>query len=441
MTTTQDVRANAENNYVNAQATATSSPPVLLMATVRWPNVALLAVELAKAGCDVSVVCPASHPLLRTRAVRRTFPYRSLRPLDALKAAIESAKPRIVIPCDDRVVQHLHELHAEARRSGSAGNKLAALIEDSLGSPASYQIVFARSDFLRIAREEGLLVPETEAISSLDSLRSWQMRQPFPWVFKTDGTYGGSGVKIAHTSQQAEKFLRSLSRYYTAGRAIKRALVDRDTFWIRPWRQGVRPAISVQAYIRGRPANCGVVCWKGKVLAGICVEVVRTAGPTGPATVVRVVNNADMRLSAERIAGRLGLSGFFGLDFMIEDGSGSTYLIEVNPRPTRVTNFQLGEGRDPVGALVTQLSGQTSRNRPPVTQKEMIAYFPDALDCSSELLRSSFQDAPEGEPDLVQELLRPWPPKGLLWHLVNQLDQVKKRLRGSDAHPESESQG
>ena len=436
----QEIREKVEHNHVNSRAAAVAAPRVLLAETVRWPIAALLAIGFTKAGSEVSAVCPAGHPLRKTRAVRRTFSYSSLRPLESLRAAIAATDPQIIVPCDDRAVEHLHELHAQARSLGAAGSKMTALIENSLGAPESYRMVYARHDFLKLARAEGLRVPDTEPVNSAADLKSWQMRQAFPWVLKTDGTFSGRGVKIAHTLGQAERYLLELSRYYNAGRAIKRMCVNRDGFWLRPWWNGIKPAISVQSYIHGRPANCGVVCWKGKVLAGIGVEVVSTSEPTGPASVVRVVDNPDMMISAERIAGRLGLSGFFGLDFVIEAGSGLTYLIEINPRPTRVSCFQLGAGRDPVRALLSKLSGRPFQEPQAVTQKNMIAYFPDAWNPKSEFLESCYHDTPEGEPDLVQELLKPWPPKGLFWHLVRQVDRVKIILHGSDSRrgPDSE---
>jgi hypothetical protein len=409
--------------------TSVATPKVLLTETARWPNVAMLAIGLAKAGMEVSALCTAHHPLRKTRVARQIFTYGGLRPLESLRAAIETVRPQIIVPCDDRAVQHLHELHVCALRSGASGGELAALIEYSLGSPDSYHIVYDRHKLLRIAREEGLRVPDTEAVNHADDFKSWQRQHPFPWVLKIDGTYAGMGVKIAHTFEQAGRFRQELTRYYTFARAIKRMGVNKDEFWLRPWWRSVKPAISVQSYIHGRPANCAVVCWKGRVLAGIGVEVIRTKDPTGPANMVRVVDNPDMMLPAERLARRLGLSGFFGLDFIIEEASGLTYLIEMNPRPTRPSHLQLGNGRDLIGALHAELTGQPVSETQPMTRKEIITYFPDNSDGKSEWGESSFQDAPEGEPELIGELLKPWPPKGLFWHLANQADRMKKILR------------
>jgi hypothetical protein len=356
--------------------------------------------------------------------VRRTFPYSGLRPLDSLVAAIEATDPQIIIPCDDRGVEHLHELYARARSLGISGSKMAALIERSLGSPQAYPIVSARYELLSIAREEGLRVPDTNRIKTVDDLKFWHATQALPWVLKADGTFGGRGVKIVHTAEQAQQSFLEMTRMFGAGRAIKRLCVNRDPFWLRPWWNRSKPGVIVQSHIQGRPANCAVACWEGRVLAGIGVEVVSAEGQTGPASIVRVVDNPEMMRCAERIARRLGVSGFFGLDFMIEEGSGATYLIEMNPRCTPLCHLQLGKGRDMIGALWAQLTGQLFRETSPVTQNDLIAYFPQAWNCKSEFLQSSFHDVPHGEPDLVKELLRPWPDRSLLFRMSNHLHNL-----------------
>ena len=416
------------------------APKVLLTDTNRWPSPARVAIGLSRAGCQVSGVCPTrGHPLLHTRVVQQTFPYSSLRPLESLAAAIEATTPQIIIPCDDRGVQHLHELFARTRSEGATSTKLAALIERSLGSPESHPIVSSRYDLLKIALEEGLRVPETTLIKTVDDLKSWEAEHALPWVLKADGTFGGRGVKIAHSREEAERFFLDMNRPHPTIRVIKRLIVNRDPFWLRPWWKRSRRAVIVQSQISGRPANCAVVCWEGRVLAGIGVEVVSSEGLTGPAIAVRVVDNSEMMLAAERIARRLGLSGFFGLDFMIEDESGATYLIEMNPRCTPLCHLQLGKGRDLVGALWAQLAGQPIRETPPVTQNDMIAYFPQAWTCKSEFLQSGFLDIPREEPELVQELLRPWPDRSLLFRLSSKAHFLTTRVLTQKSSDQSSS--
>ncbi len=402
-----------------------TAPKVLIAETVRWPHVALFAMDFAKAGCRVSAVCPSRHPLYKTDVLEQIFHYNGLFPLDSLTTAIEATKPHLIVPCDDRAVQHLHELYAHACQLGNAGRPIAALIEKSLGPASSYPMLLDRYNFLRLAHEEGLRAPETEAIRSLDDLKSLQSRLAFPWVLKTDGTYGGKGVKIARTMQEAEQFMFELNHFYSAKRAIKRIFVNRDTFWLRPWLNATQPAICVQSFISGHPANCVVACWRGKLLAGIGVEVVGDPEETGPASMVRVVESPEMLAFAEKIARRLELSGFFGLDFMIEEKSGLAHLIEINPRLTRLGRLQLGKGRDLIGAIHAQLTGQPAREIPPVTQNPLIAYFPDAWDNRSKLLDSSYHDGMVGDPELLQELRHPFPTRTLLSRLVNRASSLK----------------
>ncbi len=388
-------------------------PNILLTTTTRWATGARLAISLSGAGFKVSAVC-LSHdqPLLKTRAVSQIYPYSGLRPLQSLSDAIEASSPEFIAPCDDRAVQHLHELY----KSTSDG-KIAALIERSLGSPNSYRIVSGRYSLLEVAREEGLRVPNTCVVDTADDLANWHGREAFPWVLKADNTFSGYGVKIANSLAQAQEYFLELSGLYGTKSVLKRLIVSRDPFWVRPWWNRVQPPIVIQAFVQGTPANCAVVCWEGRILAGIGVEVLLAGGPTAPATVVRVVNNRDMMQAAERIAGRLHLSGFFGLDFII-DRSGAAHLIEMNPRCAPPCHLRLGSGRDLVAALLAQLSGQPMQEFPAVTDNDVIAYFPDAWHAQCELLKTSFHDIPQGEPILVEELLRQPAQRPLLSRVV-----------------------
>ncbi len=401
-----------------------SRPPtrsdILLTDTSRWALAARLAIAFTKAGASVSAVCPTpGHPLAKTRLVSRIFHYSGIRPLESLANAIVKTNPQFVIPCDDRGVQYLHELYANARGMGAAGRAITALVERSLGSPASYAIVSSRYDLLRIAEEEGIRVPEMSEVRTTDDLDSWHTRQRLPYVLKADGTWGGRGVKIVQAQSQAKEFFGELTQLFGIARVLKRCFVNRDAFWLRPWWKDSKPAVIAQSHIQGRPANCSVACYQGKVVGAIAVEVVSAQGATGPASVVRVVENPEMIRAGERIAHRLGLSGFFGLDFMIEQGGGDLYLIEMNPRCTPPCHLNLGKNRDLVGSLWSQMSGEPYSESPAVTQKELIAYFPQAWTINSEFLQSSFQDIPQEVPDLVEELRRPWPDRSMLFRASN----------------------
>jgi predicted ATP-grasp superfamily ATP-dependent carboligase len=80
----------------------------------------------------------------------------------------------------------------------------------------------------------------------------------------------------------------------------------------------LRRTISLQEYIVGRPSNRAVICWKGKVLAGISVEAVEVTQERGPASVVRVIDHLEMATVCEHVVKRQELSGFVGFDFILD---------------------------------------------------------------------------------------------------------------------------
>jgi hypothetical protein len=274
---------------------------------------------------------------------------------------------------------------------------------------------------LKISREEGIRTPETSVIDKLGDLNQWHSAQSFPWVLKAEGTTSGSGVRIAHTLAEAQGYFCDLRRPIGLTRSIKHLIMDGELFLWRGWWDGVRPAVVAQSFIRGCPANCCVVSWKGEVLAGVGCEVVSTETSVGPATVVRLVDNAEMMGAAGKIARRLSLSGFFGLDFVIEEGTGEAYLIEMNPRCTPLSHLRLGVGRDMIGALTAQLMGKPLSEPVSITHNKLIAYFPQALLRNPEFLSSSYHDVPEDEPELIRELLRSRSDRGVINNVSNSL--------------------
>ena len=108
---------------------------------------------------------------------------------------------------------------------------------------------------------------------------------------------------------------------------------------------------------------------------------------------------------SRRIVRRLGLSGFFGFDFMLETGTGNAYLIEVNPRSTQVGHLSLGAGHDLPAALYAALSGKTVQPSPKITENDTIALFPQEWirDPESAFLQSAYHDVPWEEPELIRD--------------------------------------
>ena len=409
--------------------TVSSSPKVLLADTNRWDLGARLAIGLGRIGCEVSAICPSrGHALLVTHAVKRTFPYNVSNPLEALQTSIDAVNPDIVVPSCERSVEYLHQLHGRALKLGPVGQKTARLIERSLGNPSGYRIVTSRYALLAMAGEEGVRVPETTCISSSADLDLWRGSESKSCVLKVDGTWGGGGVRVLRQKESPQAVWKDVTNTSQLSRAIKRLLVNRDPFYMREWLNRVERPIIAQRFIEGRPANCTVFAWNGKVIALIAVEVLRTEGATGPARVVRLIQNVEMQQAADRIASRLGMSGFFGLDFMIENGTGRAYLIEMNARLTPPCYLRLEKGRDLVGAMWASVTGQPVPDHKPVTDSNTIAYQPQQLQ-NEDSSQEWFYPLPEDEPELAHELENPFPNRTVLFRLVQLFDSKPAAAR------------
>jgi hypothetical protein len=214
---------------------------------------------------------------------------------------------------------------------------------------------------------------------------------------------------------------------------LKRLLVNRDAFWIDSWRRHETPAVTVQAFVKGFPANCVVFSVEGQVRAGIAVEVTSAQSSTGPATTVRLTSDPQMLHAAQTIAKRLELSGFHGFDFLIDEKTGIAQLIELNARCAMPSHLRVGPDRDLTGALYQELTGSKPRPVPPIQQPD-VAYFPQAWlsDPDNPLLRNGLHDVPWSEPALVRELMRlPWPDRSLLARWSDRLRNMDYEQRSA----------
>jgi ATP-grasp domain len=409
-------------------------PAVTITATTWWPAPARVAMAFARLGFSVRAICPAGHPLRYTRAVTSCTRYPFIDPLPRLHAAIAADPSALIIPCDDRAVAHLHALH-DADRQGVVG----AAIRRSLGDPEHFATLRCRATLLHAAAGAGIRVPGTQALGSMAELDAWQA--PLPWLIKTDMSWGGAGVRIVGSREEAERALQAMARPLGAARALKRLLINRDGFWLRPWLSRSSASTIVQQYIHGCPANIAIACHDGEVLVHLAVRALATQGATGASTMVEVIEHAEMLAAARTLAKRFRLSGFHGLDFMLDE-RGMAWLIEMNARATQLCHIAL-EGRP---SLVDALAMQPALSAAPAPAGTVIAFFPQAWRSEPNgALRSVFHDVPWEEPALVEALMRPpWPNRGLAaraWQLLLDPRSGKDAWAGAAPVPAAETSG
>jgi hypothetical protein len=378
-------------------------PVVLLGATMWWPLSARLATALIHHGCRVVCVCPPGHPLRFVTGVEHLYPYRAVDSFRALRSAIKATNPDMIVPCDDAVVWQLHALHARYP-------ELRPLIEYSIGPSEMYATIRSRAGLLQAASELGIRIPVTETLASESDLNKWS--QAGSTVLKADGTWGGTGVEIAHSHREALSAFRRLARPYGAGLAWKRFLVNRDPFALWSWRNSGTSQVTIQEFIPGRPANTMFACWRGEVLSSVTVEVVSAQGITGAANVVRLIQNPEIERASRKLARRFMLNGFHGLDFVLEEATGAAYLIELNPRCTQLGHLRLPDQGDLAGRFIARVKGVDPPQEEDPVASDTIAFFPQAFSWNprSPYLRHAYHDVPWEEPELLRQLLRePWP--------------------------------
>jgi hypothetical protein len=401
---------------------------ILLAASTWFPLSARLATAFLRHGCTVSAICPTGHFLALVPGIGKLYRYSGIRSLHSLRKAILSSQPDLIVPCDDATTMQLHALHAE-------DPSLRELIERSLGNSASFPIVESRDRLLQLASELGIRVPATQATSGM---LDW----PHPLaVLKSDGSSGGEGVAITHDEPERRAAFDRLCKPLTLAMAIKRFIVNRNPMALWLWRTRAEPDVTIQEFIQGCAANTMIACWKGEVLASVTVEVLNSQGTTGSSTVVRLIQNAEIDEASRKLACSLGLSGFAGLDFILEPSlegvAPKAYLIELNPRCTQLGHLVQPHQADLAGILAAKAAGRNPAEIPildPIEDK-VIAFFPQAQAWNSNNphLIHGFHDVPVNAPELVAELSLPeWPYRQLPARLYHALFPPRRAPEARD---------
>jgi hypothetical protein len=402
-------------------------PRIMLATTGGLPSTARLALELHDAGARVSLISPRNHPARVLDVFDSRSIYRAIAPCQSLEAALLRTGPDLVIPCDERAVRDMHRLYRE-----TGYQDLRLLIERSIGPAEAFPVVTSRADLLDLARKQGVRVPPSAPLSSARALDEWMAGNATPFALKADGSWSGFGVRIISDPGKARAAFADMTRRASGRLALREMVLEGNNFAIRSWLKRERPAMSAQGYIDGWPANIGVACWRGEVLAAACAESVSTLSATGPSTVARIIDNPEMIDAARRIVKALGLTGLVGFDFMIEAATGAAYLIEMNPRCTPVCTVRLGPGRDLAEALVARLAHRSPRERPAKTERDILVFFPDTwqVDPSNPFLHTGYHDVPWEQPNLVRLLMRP--PLRDRYGVMRMLRRVWWRMQGQE---------
>lgn len=392
------------------EAIAESAAPrlhVLVATTFRWSGAARLAVELHASGCVVRAIGPPGSALHEIAAVERSYPLGLINPAGGLRRAIESCWADLIIPFDDRTRRVMQGIHADADPTTEDGARLRSRLERSLGSPDLYGCVYSRVAVMDAASEGGVRCPPTAAVESSADIAQWLAEHPGPAVVKTDGSWGGRGTRVIRTEADGRRAWRQLSRSPGFARCVKRLLIERDPWPLRSRLARRRPHLSIQSFVDGKAGNAAVACVDGEVLGAVQAAVVKSKGPTGPSTVLRVIEHPEMLAAARTMVRRLQMTGLVGLDFILEDGTGRAHLIEINPRATPTSHLVSAEGVDLLASLRSALGYPGPAPRAAPYRDGYVALFPGEMerDPAGKMLGAAYHDVPWLAPDLVEHAI------------------------------------
>ena len=393
-------------------AAHTEPKRILIVATTHWVSTGRLAMALAELGCRVELLAPAGHPALSAEAVKAQHPYRPMFPLRGLRQALAASRPDLLLLADELSFLLVEELAqwALATDTGEAAATLS-LLRRSFGNLDCLPITGSRMALLTAAEAVGVAIPLTSALRHPEDLRRVATEMPGPWMLKADATWGGFGVRRVNTADRLAGTWKQLQQPFGFLQSVKRGWRGKEWGHLHLWLRGSARDVVAQSFMAGGRERTGMaVCVEGRVLAAVCLQVEEIGYPNGPASKLRVVEDSAMQEAMRRLASTLGISGFCGFDFMLDERTGEPHLLEMNMRPTQLAHLSLGPGRDLCAALMRELLGYaTAVDRPTPVKGDLIATFPQHIqyDPTGSRLGSAFHDVPWHAPELVRRSVAP----------------------------------
>jgi len=389
-----------------------AAPTLVYLALNDWFSSARLPRYLSRAGFRLVAICTPASSLMQVRH----FEHRAVIEREDLTAALEDVtkrfQPELIVSADEGAIYAVHALQQQgAVAPATISAALRQLLRRSLGTPERQQHLLSKQHINEIAAGFGIAVPRQRAITEPREADAFAREVGYPIVLKKENTHGGMGVLLC---RNAAETVTNVFRLRAAGmprRGIAKYGVGTAAqlaplrSLLATWRG--QPLIA-QEYVQGMPAFRTFVAREGRVLAGFSAIAERVNPPPfGSSTVVRFVDNPDMARAVAALTGAVGITGFAGVDFILEARSNRAVLLELNARVTPTNHLGSLLGTDLCAALMAELTDdrEIARTRFPnvLPTLRTVALFPAELmrDAASEYLRSAYHDVPEDEPELI----------------------------------------
>ena len=302
-----------------------------VLVTYGWCRTAYVICEsLARAGFEVSACGPSALSMTRVSRHVKSFdrvpdPFASPRLYAlAIGEICRRRRVRVVVPAHEDFVflqEHRGLIPPETILA-------APSLEKGLNALDKW-------DLIQHAAKAGIPVPATFAPGSTEEAGRIFSRIAFPAIVKPRRGNGGKGVALVRDADQ--------------GTTEYRRLVER--FGLKA------PALPlVQQHIRGTPVGSCFLAVDGELRACFVERYTRCKQAGFGTSVFREpAANPDIESYTSRLCRELKWTGVGHLDFII-DGSGTPYLLEMNPRFWGALHLAVRSGFDFPAALVSLMA-------------------------------------------------------------------------------------
>jgi hypothetical protein len=377
-----------------------------LVALEDWMSTAQLPETFARLGAEVVGLCKPDAPVAASKYLSGVVTY-SGELVSDLERLIDAYGPATLVACDEDAV---HAIVALAEDPGLS-LRLRRLLQRSFGNLVGYRTMTSKWDTLELAAQAGISAPQQARIETVEQALAFADTAGYPIILKEEKTYGGKGCYLCWSARdtianciaiQYGGLIRKLRRWPRLLSLFRFALARRPPVRAEPF--------IVQRYHPGTLAFCAAVARDGVMLRGFSVLAEQPHPKLGPSTVVRQIDNADMLDATRTLIGTSGLSGFVGIDFVLDRTNGQPYLLEVNPRVTAVARLGDLFGTDICSLFIEAMLGTKPEVSSP-QRTDMIALFPYEWirDRRSPYLRDVFVDVPYNDPKVLARFYQSLP--------------------------------
>lgn len=409
-------------------------PRILLISMADWSGPTRLPRGLRRAGFEIGILADPDGLLAKSRHVDYRFDLSPdlvrLGVLTPVLRAIMQFAPRLVVPCDETAVHLLQNIAMAWDGARGPGGQLKVMIPPmvreivlrSLGEARTFAVRTSRPLARKMAGLLGIPSPPSAPVPYLQAAEGFAREHGWPVVLTRNGRTGGDQVRICTSNAELYAGYASLTQEPPQDGGLRRAA--RYAYWTlrtglhlagdiaRPLGDG--PQMAIEAVIPGRPASYTVASFDGRWLGGIAAVAERIHPPgSNAASAVRLIDDPAMAEAGQKLVGRLGFTGFGGLDFMRDETTGQLWFLRFNARPTALTHLGHLAGGDLFTALYGAVTNAANRPAKPFTETT-VALFPQdwQRDPDTTERGTDYADLPEDDDRLLAALKAQLPRAG-----------------------------